>query len=149
MSRLGTKGDSDSDMDGRTEVKRRERVRVKNGRGPVTSQGRTRHVSELGGSSQDDHQSPEPRSRGRLSRQPNGHVAMWHAESRRSAKGGAEPLGDPSDLVACGVSPAPGISGKNPQGEANAILVPSVGCVVERLYDGLRSSGPVSKRERR
>ena len=97
-------------------------------------------MSELG-SSQAGHQSSAPRGWEASLELPKGHVAKWRVwECRRDAlsqlefgvapcaKGGdAEPLGNPR---------ASGMCVKNHRGEAGAILVTSVGCVVDRpLHD--------------
>ena len=45
-------------------------------------------------------------------------------------------LGDPNDKATCSVSPAPGVSVTKDWGEADAVPLTSVGCVVERPFAG-------------
>ena len=56
--------------------------------------------------------------------------------ARRAMGGGAEPLGAPGDQGYVLSLPTPSVSVKNHGGEADATLVTSVGCVVERPFEG-------------
>ena len=107
--------------------------------GPGPSQGRTRHCREgfqrrLSKCQGSGHSrlatSRHDREALGVSRSSDTD-AEFEIDVSRSAKGGrAEPLGDPSDQLPCRVPPAPSESVKNRWGEADAVLVTLVGCVV-------------------